>query len=197
MRATRILALLVLTLTSLSTTAFADPPPASHHYWRNTAYPGHYVLYDQATQTWVETVNCQVLWRFALVRNEVNMITLYDASRGMTVKLDYQGMWLLPQGAAGFSLYQVGTFDTRTQFEHWDANGVYTGAITRLHGCGWHEWFPGGSSPAFQFVDSATSGDAVEIYDRGRDLFVRMDATRMYLKFGQNAYQVFKNGRWH
>ncbi len=93
-------------------TAFADPPPASHHYWRNSNYPNHYVLYDAKTRQWVETIDCRVAYRFRAIKNELNNLTLYDDSRGMTVLVNYDGMFLKAAGAVDFSFYQRGTFDT-------------------------------------------------------------------------------------
>lgn len=185
---------LLFTLTA--TSAWADPPMPSHDHWRNTNYGGHYVLYDVASRTYVETINCRVSFRFTLVSNQRNTLTLFDASRGMTVRLDYQGMWLKAQGASDFSFYQAGTFDTRKQFQHFDANGAYTGAITKGHGCSWVEWFPGYSAPSYYFVERGTAPDAVELFDGSRDLWVRLSGSSMALKFGNAAYAFFKNGHW-
>jgi hypothetical protein len=183
-------------VTGIGTVARADPPRASHDHWRNTSYPSHYVLYDNASRTWVETVDCRVLWRFTALSNEMNVLTLYDASREMTVRLTYEGMFLKPAGAADFSFYQPGTFDTRTLFEHRDANGTYSGTIIKRDACRWEERFPGGSGPAFTFTTGTATPQWVEIYDGSRDLTVRMDAGSMYLRFGQGATNFFKNGRW-
>ena len=180
----------------LVTPARADPPRASHDHWRNTGFAGHYVLYDSSSRTWVETVSCRAANRFTIVRNETNSLTLLDAGRGMTMRLDYQGMWLKAAGAVEFSFYQAGTFDTRTQFKHVDGNGTYTGAITKGHACSWVEWFPGASGPAFQFMERGTNPSSVELYDRSRDLWVRLDTDRMWLKIGTAAYGFFKSGRW-
>jgi len=56
----------------LASNGFADPPRPSHDHWRNTKYAGHYVRYDYASKTYVETINCQVYYRFKLVSNELN-----------------------------------------------------------------------------------------------------------------------------
>jgi hypothetical protein len=184
-------------ITGLGNIARADPPRASHDHWRNTAYPSHYVLYDSASRTWVETVDCRPLWRFTVLSNEMNTLTLYDASRDMTVRLTYEGMYLKASGASGFTYYQPGTFDTRTLFEHNDANGAYTGTIIKRDGCRWEEHFPGVSGAAFTFTQGSITPQAVEIYDGSRDLTVRMDAGSMWLKWGQGGYDFFKSGRWH
>jgi hypothetical protein len=189
--------LIIITLFLIMTTAArADPPRASHDHWRNTNYPSHYVLYDYATHTYVETVDCRALNRFTAVSNETNTLTLYDASRGMTMRLTYDGMWLKAAGAVDFTFYQAGTFDTRTLFEHSDANGVYTGSILKHDACRWDETFPGGGGPAFTFHQTVVTNDSVELYDASRALSVRLDAASMWLKQGQSAYGFFKSGVW-
>lgn len=179
-----------------SGTALADPPRASKYHWRNTAYPSHYILYDFASRTYIETIDCRVFYRFTLVENGVNTLTLYDQSRDMTVRLDYEHMYLKPSGSAGFTLYQNGTFDSRIQFSHNDAQGNYTGSISKKAACVWEEWFPGGRSPSFTFVQSSVNNDAVEVYDRSRDMTVRMDAGRMWLRQGNAPFGFFKDGHW-
>jgi hypothetical protein len=174
----------------LATVARADPPPASHDHWRNTNYPSHYVLYDNRTRTWTETVDCRVLWHFRELSNQLNVLTLYDDSRGMTVRLTYDGMYLKAAGAADFSFYQAGTFDTRTLFDNGDS------AISKHDGCVWEEWFHGASGPAFRFTQSGIDNGAVELYDGSRNMGVRLEATRMLLRQGNVPWSFFKNGRW-
>jgi len=188
--------LVAVVMTILPGIALGDPPRASHDHWRNTNHGGHYVLYDSPSRTYVETINCQPAYRFTLVRNEMNTLTIYDASRDMTVRLDYSGMWLKPSGAADFSFYQAGTFDTRDQFQHVDANGTYTGAITKLDGCRWVEWFAGASAPTYYFEERGTTANHVELYDGSRDIWVRMEANRMLLRFGNDPFAFFKKGKW-
>jgi hypothetical protein len=170
--------------------ALADPPRASHDNWQNTNYASHYVRYDSQTRTYVETVDCRPLWRFTLVSNEMNTLTLYDASRGMTVRLDYSGMYLKPAGAANFTFYQNGTFGNRWQFKP-DA-----AAITKLDGCKWIEWFSGQSAPTFSFQQRSFTSNAVELYDASRDMWVKLENTAMSLRTGNNPYAFFKNGKW-
>lgn len=188
--------LLALVFLSLTKVARADPPRASHDHWRNTQYAGHYILYDNASRSYVETVNCRVMWRFTVRSNEMNTLTLYDASRNMLVRLTYDGMYLKESGANDFTLYQRGTFDTRKQFRHHDASGNYTGAITKGHGCSWVEYLAGAKSPSFRFVESASTNGYVDIYDSSRSMTVRMDNSRMYLKVGNGAFGYFKDGTW-
>ena len=187
---------LALALGFSATSAFADPPRPSHHHWINTNYANHYILYDNASRQWIETVNCQPAWRFNLVSNENNAIVLHDPSRNMTVRLEYGAMYLKANGAADFSLYQYGTFDTREQVQHVDANGIYTGAITKLHSCQFVEYLAGSSQPSFHFFLANNNGGTVELYDNSRDLWVKLEANRMYLHSAGAAYQLFKNGRW-
>jgi hypothetical protein len=188
-------AAILLTLV-IRTGAAADPPRASKDHWRNIDYPSHYILYDPASHTYVETVDCRPLYRFTLQANEANQLTLYDASRNMTVRINYEGMWLKESGAANFTFYQRGTFDRRTLFEHVDASGAHTGSIIKRDGCRWEEHFPGGSGPGFVFTQAAVTADTVDLYDRSRDMTVRLDATRMWLRQGSAPLAFFKNGRW-
>jgi hypothetical protein len=193
----RSLAAAVAAAAFLASPAYADPPPDSHHYWRNTNYPDHYVLYDHASRTWVETIGCRVAYRFTQVSNQMNELTLFDASRGMTVRLTYDGMFLKAAGDAGFGFYQSGTFDRRIRFSHRDAGGAYTGQIARTHGCGWEEWFPGhGGQPGFRFVQVAVTPGYVDVYDASRDMTARMDAGSLYLRQGDAPFAFFKAGGW-
>lgn len=193
----RLLTLMTLALSLFSTgQALADPPPNPHHLWRNTNYPSHYVLYDAASRQWIETVDCRVLWRCNLVRNELNAIELNDPSRKMTIRLTYDQMLLKPAGAAGFSAYQNGTFDARERFSHYDAAGNYTGQIVRGHACKFSEYFAGQSSPAYTFVIASSSAAAVEIWDESRHMMVKLDSNRMYMSANGASYSFFKNGRW-
>lgn len=187
---------LVWILTAAATSALADPPRPSHDHWRNTTYQDHYIRYDHASRKYIETVNCKVLWRFNLLSNELNTLTLHDPSRNMTVRLDYTGMYLKAASASTFTLYQRGTFDTRTHFNHYDQNGTYTGSIAKLDGCTWVERSSGQSQVAYRFVQRSASADSIELYDGSRDIWVSLKAKAMYLRFGSNAYQYFKNGSW-
>ncbi len=187
---------LALVLGLTATSALADPPPASHHHWINSNYASHYILYDNASRQWIETVNCQPAWRFNLVRREMNAIELHDPSRNMTVRLEYGAMYLKAAGATSFSLYQYGTFDRRERFSHYDSNGAWTGTITKQHGCKLVEYLAGSSSPNFRFVLANNNGGAVEMYDSSRDMWVKLDDSRMYLRTGNQPYGFFKNGRW-
>jgi hypothetical protein len=179
-----------------SLTAFADPPPASHHYWRNTNYPSHYVLYDAKSRTWVETINCEVRYRFRAIKNELNNLTLYDDSRGMTVLVNYDGMYLKADGATNFSFYQHGTFDTREHFYHFDSAGAHTGTIARGHGCLWQEWFPGNAAPVYTFVQTTVDNGAIEMFDASRAIGVRLEMNRMLLRHGHQPFAIYKNGQF-
>lgn len=175
--------------------AFADPPKASHSYWQNSNYNGHYVLYDNATRTYIETVNCKAAWRFTVASDALNTLTLFDASRGMTIRLTYDGMYLKEKGATGFSFYQKGSFDTRTQFKHYDASG-YTGALTKQHGCGWVEYLAGSKSADWRFKELGRNASYVDLYDSSRNMLVRLNKDSMYLRTGSNPLAFFKKGNW-
>lgn len=188
--------LFLFALSTLASSVFADPPRASHDHWRNTNYPSHYVMYDFATRTYVETIDCQVRYRFSLVSNELNTLTIFDQSRNMTVRLDYSGMHLKAAGATGFTFYQEGTFDTRTRFENQNPNGSVASVISKRHGCQWAEWFTGASAPTYYFVQKATNNNEVEIFDGSRNMWVKMNANSMFLKVGTAAYSFFHSGVW-
>ena len=186
----RFLALFLAAAAFFATVARADPPIASHDHWRNTNYPSHYVLYEPQSASWVETVDCRVVNRFREVSNALNTLTLYDQSRDMAMRLTYDGMYLKAHGAADFSLYQYGTFDTRKSFRHAD------GVIAKRNACAWEEWFPGGSQPAFRFVQSGVDAAAVELYDSSRDIGVRLENGQMLLRQGNAPFSFIKSGRW-
>lgn len=174
----------------------ADPPQASHHYWQNSNFVGHYVLYDYGSRTYLETINCKVAYRFTVVSNIMNTLTLFDASRGMTVQLNYEGMSLKEKGATKFTFYQQGSFDTREQFKHYDNKGNFTGALTKQHACGWVEYLAGSHAPDWRFVEVGRNKDFVDLYDASRNMTVRLEKNRMLLKTGNNPLGFFKNGNW-
>lgn len=188
---------LTLGIVLFSQNVFADPPKDPHYLWRNTNYPSHYLLYDFATKTYVETVDCKPLWRFTIVSNEMNELTVFDASRGMTVKVNYDGMFLKEKGATKFTFYQKGTFDKRWQFSHHDAQGKYTGAITIQHACNVVEYLAGASGPSFKFKQTNRTNEYVDMYDASRDMLVRLTKDAMFLRTGHNPLAFFKNGTWN
>ena len=118
-----------------------------------------------------KTANCQVARRFNLVSNEMNVLTLHDPSRDMTVRLEYGAMYLKLHGAAAFSFYQNGTFDTRTQFLYFDSIGAYTGAITKQHDCQLVEYLAGSGTANYRFFLASNHGGAVEMHDGGHALW--------------------------
>lgn len=183
-------------LFAMTTSVFADPPRASHDHWRNTNVPSHYVMYDNASRTYLETINCRIAYRFTLVSNEMNTLTIFDASRNMTVRLNYEGMFLKAAGATNFTFYQPGTFDTRTQFKNMNPNGTHASNITKQHACVWQEWFLGARGPAYNFVEKNTNASSVELYDVSRNMWVRLDTAAMFLKVGNAAYSFFHSGHW-
>ena len=188
--------LIMVSLGFNALTAFADPPPAPHHYWRNSNYPNHYVLYDAKLRQWVETIDCRVAYKFRAIKNELNNLYLYDDSRGMTVLVNYDGMFLKAAGASEFSSYQRGTFDTRERFYHFDNAGGHTGTFARAHGCQWQEWFPGNANPAYTFVQTRVGGDGVEMHDGSRNISVKLEPGRMLLKQGNQPYSFYRNGHF-
>ena len=188
--------LLSLAFSLASQSVFADPPPASKDYWQNANYNGHYVLYDSVSRTYVETVDCKIFWRFTLLAKSMNVVTLYDKSRDMTVQLTYGGMYLKAKGAAGFTFYQKGTFDTRNQFTHVDPHGTYSGALTKLNACQWVEYLAGSHTANWHFVETARNSDNVDLFDASRSLTVRLSKDRMLLKIGNNPFGFFKKGHW-
>lgn len=173
----------------------ADPPVPPHYHWRNTNYPSHYVLYDFPTKTYIETVDCKPMWRFKEVSNALNTLTLFDASRGMTIQLTYDGMFLKEKGATSFTFYQKGVFDTRRQFSH-NMNGTYTGALTKQHGCQWFEYLAGASSPSWRFKEVTTTAGYVDLFDASRNMTVRLNNDSMYLRTGTAPLAFFKKGQW-
>src|SRR4051812_24989246 len=87
-------------------TAIADPPPTPKNFWRNTNYFNHYVLYERATNTYVETVDCKPLWRFTKVGGNLNEVILRDEGRKLNVKISYDGMYLKADNQAAYQFYQ-------------------------------------------------------------------------------------------
>jgi hypothetical protein len=180
----------------LATSAVADPPTSPKHHWRNRNDYKHYFLYERATNTWVETIHCNPVYRFKRTGGDLNTLYLYDAGRKLTVKLNYDGMWLKFDHEANYAFYQYGTFDKRVRFFH-QYNGQWTGTLSRLHGCNWEELLAGGSAPSFRFKAYAEDANAVLLHDASRNMRVRLNAADMWLQpNGQSSFSFFKGGYW-
>lgn len=180
----------------LGTAAVADPPTSAKNHWRNANDYKHYVLYERSSNTWVETINCNPVYRFTKVSSDLNNLILYDAGRKLSVKLNYDGMWLKFDHEAAYKLYQYGTFDKRVRFFH-QYGGQWTGTLSRLHGCAWEELLAGGSAPAFRFKAYGEDASSVFLYDGTRNMRVRLNAADMWLQpSGQAQFSYFKGGYW-
>lgn len=187
--------LIGLLLVSVGTTVLGDPPIPPKHHWRNSQHAGHYVLYDAASRTYIETVGCKALWKFKEVTNELNRLTLHDASRNMTMQLTYDAMYLKANGATTFTKYQNGTFDKRQRFSHYQ-NGNYTGALSIGHACSWVEYLAGATSPSWRFVETASNASSIRLYDAGRKLSVILNLNEMWLQWDGKKPEFFKKGNW-
>jgi hypothetical protein len=176
--------------------AVADPPTSAKTHWRNTNYYSHYVLYERSTGTWVETINCKPVYRFTKVSSNLNDLILYDAGRKLSVKLNYDGMYLKFDNEAAYKFYQPGTFDKRVRFFH-QYNGQWTGTLSRLHGCAWEELLAGGTAPSWHFVAYGEDANSVYLYDKSRNMRVRLNPSDMWLQpSGQGTFSFFKTGHW-
>jgi hypothetical protein len=180
----------------LCTILLADPPPAPKTFWRNTNYYNHYILFDSATNTYVETVNCKAAWRFTKIGGDLNNIILRDAGRKLNVKLSYGSMWLKFDTDADYKFYQYGTFEQKARFFH-QVNGTWTGTLSRGNGCQWEELLAGHSTPSFHFVAYGENAASVFLYDKSRNMRVRLDAAEMWLQqSGAAVFSFFKKGYW-
>ncbi len=176
--------------------AAGDPPPTPKNFWRNANYYNHYVLFDRATNTYVETVNCKAAWRFARTGGNLNEVYLRDASRKLNMKISYDGMWLKFDHEADYKFYQKGTFDKRVRFFH-NVNGTWTGTVSRLPGCAWEELLAGNTRPSWFFSSFGENASSVFLYDKSRNMRVRLDGAAMFLQqSNQPNYGFFKNGYW-
>ncbi len=175
----------------------ADPPTSPKNFWKNSNYYHHYIMYEKSSATWVETINCNVAYRFTKVSSNLNELVLYDASRKLYVKLSYDGMWLKAANEANFTFYQKGTFEKRIYFYHQDTAGKWTGTLTRKNGCVFEELLAGGSKPSYYFKAFGGGTGQDFLYDSSRNMRVRLDATEMWLQpSGQPQYGFFKRGYW-
>lgn len=176
--------------------AKADPPVSPKNHWRNANDPKHYLLYEKASNTWVETVNCIPMWRFKKVSSNLNNLYLRDESRKLNVQLNYDDMRLKFDNEPAYKFYQKGTFDKRVRFFH-SYNGQWTGTVSRLNGCSWEELLAGGSKPSWFFKAYGEDANSVYLYDGSRNMRVRLDAANMYLQpTGQATFSFFKTGYW-
>ena len=174
--------------------AVADPQPSAKTFWRNSHDYRHYVLYEKSSNTWVETVNCTPAWRFTKVGSDLNNLYLRDASRKLSVKLNYDGMWLKFDHESSYSFYQGGSFAKRARFFH-QYQGQWTGTLSRNHGCAWEELLAGGTAPAFRFKAYGEDASSVFLYDSSRNMRVRLDTAQMWLQpKGQTQFSFFKSG---
>jgi len=176
--------------------AVADPTTSPKNLWRNANDYKHYILYDSTTKTWVETVNCAVFYRFTKVNSDLNNLYLYDASRKMNVRLNYDGMWLRLDSEPAWKFYQYGTFDKRVRFFH-QYGGQWTGTVSRKNACAWEENLAGGSGIAWRFTAYGEDKAAVYLYDSSRNMRVKLNAADMWLQpSGQASFSYFKAGYW-
>jgi hypothetical protein len=176
--------------------AIADPPTGPKYFWRNRNDYKHYVLYEKSSNTWVETVNCVPAWRFTKISSDLNNLYLRDAGRKLTVKVNYDGMWLKFDNQTSFSFYQPGAFEKRVRFFH-QYNGQWTGTVSRKNGCAWEELLAGGSAPSFHFKAYGEDASSAYLYDGSRNMRVRLNAADMWLQpSGQPTFSFFKTGYW-
>ncbi len=176
--------------------AVADPPIGAKNHWRNANYFNHYFLYDKPTNTYVETVNCTAAWRFTKVSSDLNNVILYDASRKLSVKLNYDDMFLKYDHETAWKPYQKGTWTKRVRFFH-QYNGQWSGTVSRKHGCAWEELLAGNSKPSFYFKAYAEDANSVLLLDTSRNMRVKLNAADMHLQpSGQGNFTFFKGGYW-
>lgn len=173
---------------------------AQFDLWRATNDPGSYVLFNQHTNQYVETINCQVAYRFVLNKTFSGGIVLYDSSRNLFVQLDQFSMKLWPAGATSWTYFKSGTFDERSMFAHQDASGGNTGEIWKRDACNWEEFIGGTAQPDFRFREKNVTYGTVVLRDPSRDLYVMLGEGAMYLHQGivtdGRQWVYFKKGYW-
>lgn len=183
-------------LAFFSLTLFADPPQSPKHLWRNANDYKHYFLYEKSTNTWVETINCAVYYRFTKVSSDYNNLVLYDAGRKLYVSLSYGDMKLRFAHEPAFKFYQAGSFDKRVRFFH-QYGGQWSGTISRKNACAWEEQFPGVSGPSYFFRKYGEDAASIYLLDSSRNMRVKLNQGDMWLQAsGQPSFSYFKNGYW-
>lgn len=180
----------------LSLLIAAATPAAAESAWRSSEGTGHYFVLDQQTNEWVETIDCNAVFRFKVSEVGGTYIVLHDASRNMFVQLTRTAMWLWPNGATAWSKYRRGAFDDRIVFMHEDASGGISGAFWLKPACRWHEHLGGTATPDFLFKETSVTASSVTMYDYGRNMYARIDRDAIYLRQGSGAFGFFKRGSW-
>ncbi len=179
-----------------SVIASADPTGSAKTFWRNANYYNHYLLYEKSSNTYVETVDCKVRWRFTKFGGNLNEVILRDAGRKLNVKLSYDGMWLKFDSDPAYKFYQKGTFDKRVRFFH-NVKGTWTGTVSRKPGCAWEELLAGGTSPAWHFRIYGEDAGSSYLYDASRNMRIRLNKDDMWLQeSGKPVFAFFKKGYW-
>lgn len=174
----------------------ADPPPAPKNLWRNTNYYDHYIIYEQSSNTYIETVGCKAAWRFTKIGGDLNSVILRDASRKLNVKITYGDMSLKFDSDAAYKFYQYGTFSQHVRFFH-QYNGQWTGTVSRKAGCQWEELLAGHTTPSWYFRSYGEDANSAYLYDSSRNMRVRLDNGEMWLQqSGQPVFSFFKKGYW-
>jgi len=173
---------------------------ANFDLWRASSDPTSYVLHNNNTGEYVETINCRVAFRFVVNKTFPGGVVLYDASRNLYVQLTQSAMSLWPAGATNWSYFKAGTFDNRSMFEHQDKSGGITGAIWMKDACRWEEYLGGTARPDFRFQQVRVTDGTVVLGDSSRDLYVMLGDGAMYLHKGVvtdgRQWVFFKKGYW-
>ena len=193
--------LLALFLSAGSATLMGSMASAARFdLWRASASAGNYILHNNNTNEYVETIDCRVAFRFVLDQTYPGGIRLYDASRGLYVYLDVNYMRLWPRGATSWTIHKTGSFDERYMFEHEDASGAVTGAIWKKDACAWQEFIGGTATPDFSFYEYRLTYGTVVLRDPSRNMYVMLGEESMYLHQGNppsgTEWNFFKKGHW-
>lgn len=185
-------------LASIAASGVASAAPFD--LWSTSGQPGSYVLHNNNTNQYVETINCRVAFTFVLDQTFPGGIRLYDASRNLYVYLDQSSMKLWGPGATSWTFLKAGSFDQRSMYEHQDASGAITGSIWKKDGCRWEEFLGGTATPDFSFTEYNTTVGTVVLRDPSRDLYVMLGDGAMYLHQGVvtdgRQWVYFKKGYW-
>jgi len=180
--------------------AAASGNAAEFALWTTNSDPSSYVLHNNNTGLYVETINCRAAFTFQLKKVYVGGIQLYDASRDLYVLLDQFQMKLWSKAERKWVAFKSGTFDNRYLFEHQDTSGAITGSLWKKDACVWEEYGGGTSQPDFRFRQTRVSDGTVVLHDASRAMWAMLGEETMYLHQGSapnsTNWHFFKKGHW-
>jgi hypothetical protein len=157
--------------------------------WRYSDNPSGYFLYEPTRNRWVETTPSKSQLFFKETGRNGSSITLYDASRDVTVRLGTSRSsvkWASGPGNSFEKLYDGG-WDDRVSF------GYNKGRFVLDDNNVWHERNVSGS---YTFKEVQRTDGYVILYDVSRSIWVRLGADHCDIHGRGEPWAFLYQGGW-